>query len=152
MQCLAERYNKSVKRTNLVVPVHPPPRYCRVPHTRIVQLDDSGYLLPMRLIPNQYPADSTEIDQIEIEIISVLKLLIIIIRLNILSILVVFLYYFSMLILFIDHKYSETQIYKHAVQCFVKYLVSFYIAHLRNICRDGIVHVPKTEDGLMELQ
>lgn len=38
------------------------------------------------------------------------------------------------------------------MQCFVRYLVSFYIAHLRDICRDGIVYVSKTENGLMEVQ
>lgn len=61
-----ERHNELTRSTNLVVLVHPPPQYCRVPRTRIVLLDDSGFLLPMRLILNQYLADSTKIDQITI--------------------------------------------------------------------------------------
>lgn len=69
MQHFAECHNELIKSTNLVVPAHPPPRYCRVPHTRIVLLDDSDFLLPMRLILNQYLADSTKIDQIRINII-----------------------------------------------------------------------------------
>lgn len=55
-----------VKRTNLAVLVHLPPRYCLIPRTRTVLLDDSGYLLPTRLILDQYPADSTKIDEIKI--------------------------------------------------------------------------------------
>lgn len=69
MQSFAECYNELLKNTNLVGPVHPPPRYCRVPHTRIILLDDSGFLLPTRLILNQYLADSTKINQIRIIII-----------------------------------------------------------------------------------
>lgn len=54
--------HKLTKSTNLVVPAHPPPQYCRVPRTRIVLLGDSGFLLPTQLILNQYLADSTKID------------------------------------------------------------------------------------------
>lgn len=66
MQCLANYHSKLVERTNLAVLVHPPPRYCQVPRTRTVLLDDSGYLLLTRLILNQYLADSTKIDEINI--------------------------------------------------------------------------------------
>lgn len=69
MQRFIEHHNKLLKSINLVVPVHPPPRYCRVPHTRLILLDDSGFLLPTLLILNQYLADSTKIDKIRIIIV-----------------------------------------------------------------------------------
>lgn len=66
MQCLAIHHSELIKCTNLVVLVHLPPRYYQVPRTRTIPLDDSDYLLPTRLILDQYLADSTKIDKIRI--------------------------------------------------------------------------------------
>lgn len=66
MQCLAIHHSKLIKYTNLVVLVHLLPRYYQAPRTRTIPLDDSGYLLPTRLILDQYLADNTKIDKIEI--------------------------------------------------------------------------------------
>jgi len=63
---------KIVKLTNLVVLVHPLPRYCQVPRIRTIPLGGFGCLLLTRLILNRYPVDSTRVDKKIKRIITIL--------------------------------------------------------------------------------